>query len=566
MKRSKYHLISLLVAVLILTPLLGACSQTAEPTSKPADPTSAPVEETAETTAETAAETVAEETSAPTGPQVGGTLVLGLSDEPNTLDANVETLSTAYTILSLIGGTLVGRDANNQIVPYLAESWDISEDGLTWDFYLRQDVKFHDGTPLTAEDFAWTYMRAKDPEQTSGVTGRFLAAVDNAEAIDEYTLRLTLNAPLYPHLTNLSLIGWLQPLSREAVEAGGESYGRNPIGVGPYKFKEWRVGERIVLERNPDFTWGPDFTHGGPPFIETIEFRIIPDDATRTAGLETGEIDWIKSLAPKDLERIEAMGQFQFLEVRYPGANPLVYLNNSKPPFDDILVRQAFNYAVNREVIVNTVSAGHGDIQHGPVGPGVVGYWPGIEEMGYPYDPEQAIALLEQAGYTMNADGMMEKDGEPFKITLKTMASEMHIKTSEILQQQFKAIGVDVELQQEEIGILVQDLKAADYEAATMRVSSPDIDLLYLLFHSSLYGHPKVSDPEFDILLEATRTTMDPVERQLRANEAQQYVVEHALMLPLYAVIEISPLSLRVKDAAFSPFGEFLLFDAYIEE
>jgi peptide/nickel transport system substrate-binding protein len=504
----------------------------------------------------------------PEMPQVGGTFVMALTSV-GTLDAQYTSQGDEMVITNLLGSTLVAKDVEGNYVPYLATSWTTSDDGLIWDFTLRDDVKFHDGTPLTAQDYAWTFQRMLDPENTSPQRGRAVA-IASAEAVDDYTLRLTLNAPYPVLLEQLSNTGVFQPLLQSAVEASGEDYGRNPVGVGPYKFVEWQTGERVVIERNPDFDWGPPFVENrGPFYIQTMEFRLIGEPATVLAGLEAGELDYA-SVLPTDLQRIEDTGAFQIIETVDQGMYPALHMQVQKPPFDDILVRQAFNYAIDKDVLIKVVAEGQAVPQYGPLSPNMKDYWPGVEYVGYGYELDQAKALMEEAGYTYNGEGMLEKDGEPLKVVLK--AYPQFTKLAEVLQEQYKALGVDIEIELVEPGILFGQVLAGEHELAVFGYTASESDILYRWFHSSRSNALNLawaSDPELDRLLDLTRNTVDPDKRLEWVNEVQKYIVEQAYVVPLYAPKSFWALSNRVKGATQAPLELLLLKaflnDAYIE-
>jgi peptide/nickel transport system substrate-binding protein len=501
-------------------------------------------------------------------PTVGGALVYPLQTEPDSLDVH-KASGFSFAVLQYIGASLITIDpATQEFVPYLAESWTVSPDGLTLEFKLRQDVKFHDGSPLTAEDYAWTISRALDPATAAVTAATILRGVASAEAVDDYTLRIHMAYPNFPILFNMSNPIYTQPLSKAYFERVGEQeFGRNPVGVGPFKFKEWIRGEKIVLERNPDFSWGPAYTHGGPAYIETIELLVIPEYATIMAGLEAREIThaWIQT---NDVKRIKEGDQFEVFERLVQGISPMIVLNNGKPPFDDVRVRQAFSLAVDRRVLIDVVLQGGGQIQYGPISPSVRGYWPGVEYIGYGYDLEQAKALMAEAGYTAGADGILEKDGEPLRLTLKApAAAPEHVKVATILQEQYKALGVEVTLQQEEGGVMGAEMLAGDFNFAVYGVGWADSSLLFALFHSSMIGGMNssfVNDPQLDALLAQMLFTADPKVNASAGNDAQRYIVEQALVIPLYTSVRYLAVDSAVQGVL--PIDTFIveLFDAYI--
>jgi len=501
-------------------------------------------------------------------PAVGGKLVYALPAEPDTLDVHKSSGLVMENVMQYVGASLVAKDPlTGDLVPYLAESWTVAEDGLTYELILRKDVKFHDGTPLTAHEYAWTFQRALDPTTKSPVAGTMLTGVVSAEAVDDYTLRLKLAWPNYPLLESLLQI-FLQPLNPTYVEQMGDAYGRHPMSVGPYVFKEWQTGEKIVLERNPDFNWGPEYTHGGAPLVETIEFRIIPEYATTFAGLESGEIDFYVGVLAKDVDRLESTGRFQILGSLLLGVNPMVNLNVSKPPFDDVRVRQAFNLAVDRDALIQVIMLGRAIPQYGPVSSSMPGYWPGVEYIGYGYDLDKAKALMEEAGYTYNDDGMLEVDGQPLALVLK--AYPRVSKVAEILQEQFKALGVEIQIEQQESSILGADYDSGNYTLGLAGWTHPDISVLYAMFHSSMIGVMNsgfVNDPEVDQFLVDMLFTADHKVHQEAAIALQRRVVEQAYIIPLYTPTIIAALNNKVQGAVFPPIPGYLLelYDAYIE-
>jgi peptide/nickel transport system substrate-binding protein len=497
------------------------------------------------------------------GPVPGGKFIYAMSFEPDSLDPHKS--GDAFIVCQFIGASLVARHPDTgEYVPYLAESWTKSPDGLTYEFKLRKDVKFHDGTPLTAQDYAYTFMRAIDPATKSPTAGQTLVGLKSAEAVDDYTLRLNMAMPNSVLMDSLSNTCYLQPLPKAAVEKMGDDFGRNPVGAGPFKFKEWATGEKIVLERNPDFNWGPAFTHGGAPYIETVEFRIIPEYATRVAALESGDVD-LADVETKDVKRIEDLGKYRVYKSISPGSGIHVEMNSTRPPFDDLRVRQALNYAVDRNAIVQAVSNGLGVPLYGPLTPSTLGYWPGAQYVGYQYDPAKAKALLTEAGYKPNASGIMEKDGKPLAFTLLTYGTQG--KTGEILQQQFKDIGVQVTLQNVEYGVLFQTLAGGDFDLAIDVLGWPNAGVLFVMFHSStigLYNRSRVTslDPAIGAMVVAT--TQEGFEKT--TGDLQRTVVENAYMIPLYGPADTTVINNRVQGPLPVPVARWLyLYDAYLE-
>lgn len=484
-------------------------------------------------------------------PMMGGTLRIALPADITSLDLHKTSRGDdALVVGQWFNATLITQNSDGEFIPYLAESWEFSEDGLTWTFHLRDDVTFHNGDALTAHDFVWTYERALDPDLASPGTGRRLNGM-TFEAPDDYTL--VFNFPT-PTISLLQFVTWgyMAPMSQRAVEEGGAEYELNPVGTGPYKVVDVRPGEGLTLERWDGYNWGPAFFDGantGPYNFDAIEFSILPEEATRVAALEAGDIDFVNGVSnPLDVPILEAAGvevqQVPFGQVR------LVYMQNHVPPFDDVRVRQALNYAVNREEITQIVTDGADQISRGPISPGMVGYDAATEEeCGYHFDLDRAKELMQEAGYSYGDDGMLlTPDGEPFDLTLTAETVDSGTAYAEVLQSMWRELGVAIELEIVEPSILYPRLTERDYEAGYGRRGGwTSYDYLYAIYHSStgrdLPGSMRsaVDDPITDALLEKNRgMAIDNPELQGSINE-------------LYCHIAAQSYSVWISDGVFRP-------------
>ena len=470
---------------------------------------------------------------------MGGTLRIALPSDVTSLDLHKTSRGDdALVVGQWFNATLVTQNADGEYIPYLAESWEFSDDGLMWTFHLRDDVMFHNGDPVTAHDFVWTYERALDPDLASPGTGRRLSGM-TFEAPDDYTLVFNFPAPA---ISLLQFVNWgyMAPMSQRAVEELGAEYELNPVGTGPYKVVEVRPGEGVAMERWDDYNWGPEFFDGantGPYNFDRIEFSILPEEATRIAALESGDIDYVNGISnPLDVAILEAAGvtvqQAPFGQVR------MIYIQNHVPPFDDALVRQALNYAVNREEITQIVTDGADQISRGPISPGMLGYDPAIEEQcGYHFDLDRAKELMQEAGYTYGDDGMLiTPDGEPFSLTLIGEPVDSGTAYMEVLQSMWRELGLDITLESTEPSILYPRLTERDYQMGYGRRGGwTSYDYLYAIYHSStgrdLPGSMRsaVNDPTTDAFLEKNRAlAMDNPDLQGSINELYCHIAEQA--------------------------------------
>jgi peptide/nickel transport system substrate-binding protein len=533
-----------LVSMLLVLIILSACEPSDEPT-----PTDAPPPEP------TATYTPEQE------PAVGGRLVIAWGGEPDSGDIHEAGFHISQTFQQFIGSTLVTRDRNtNELIPYLAEGWTVSEDGLTLDFFLRDDVKFHhEGTPpLTAHEYAWTLDRAKEYL----IPAAMLSAVDGVEAVDDYTLRFHLNAPGFTLIDNLTR-PYFVPYNQKYTEEKGAAYGASPTGVGPFRLTEWIKGERIILERNPDFLWGPAYTQRRPPYIKTIEIRIMHDQLEMIACLETGECD----LAWLNLRGEESPPQgLRLVEIPSVGTGEMIFLNNSKPPFDDPLVRQAFSLAVDRDALVKIELDGNGAPSHGPLTPAVYGYWPGVEKIGYSFDLERAKTLMAEAGwFDEDGDGILEKDGEPLSLTILTFPDPSPIQTSKLLQEMYERLGVRIEVSDK----LGPQPYTGDFTMIVSSFGHHNADILFGLYHTSTIGSTnfcRISDPVLDEILDRIHYAPDEKSFFEASAEAQQVIVEQAPAVYLFRAHTQVAVNDRVRELTISPDnGRVEFFDTYLE-
>ncbi len=341
-------------------------------------------------------------------PAYGDIMVEGSIGDASNLIPLLASDSTSHEIAGMVFNGLIKYDKDVNIVGDLAESWEISGDGLVITFHLRKGVRWHDGRPFTAADVLYTYQVTVDPKTPTAYAGDFLK-VKKAEVLDDYTFRVTYDKPFAPALMSWS-VGILPKHLLAGKEITTSPLGRHPIGTGPYRFKEWVTGQKIVLVSNPDY-------FEGRPYIDGYILRIIPDTATMFLELRANGIDRM-GLTPLQFTRQtennlfrENFNKFRYLSFAYT----YIGYNLKNPLFADKRVRQAIAHAVNREEIIDGVLLGLGKPATGPYKPGTWAYNPNVRQ--YPYDPAKAKALLAEAGWKdANGDGILEKDGTALRI------------------------------------------------------------------------------------------------------------------------------------------------------
>jgi peptide/nickel transport system substrate-binding protein len=498
--------------------------------------------------------------------KVGGTWTIAIGQEPDTLDPQKTGAAVAATIFTLVGEPLLAKDFQSRVVPGLAESWTISPDGLQWTFRLKAGAVFHDGTPVTAQAVKGSIERALAPETKSPVAKAQLGPVAAVDAVDARTLRITLKEPFAPFMANLT-DSRLSPVSVKAAEAAGAGFGRAPVSDGPYTVKEWVSGHHITLVRNSGYTWGPSYMHKGPAYVEQVTYRIIPDSATQVAAFESGEVSEL-GIPPHDVTRLVNSKKYQIFHFLRKGVGLFLEFNTTREPFNDLRVRRAMNYAINKDVLVKVALEGQGEAAYGPLPPSIWGYWPGIVDYAPHYDPGKAKQLFAEAGYAPGPDGILSKGGRPLSFTLFTTPIDTWTRSAQLMQAGLRAFGVKVEIQTYEFGTLLEKLKKGDHPAEFMGYTYNEPDIFFVWFDSANIGtglnFSHYADKKLDAMIEQARRTMDTAKRAALYADLQRYVVDTALWVPLWTNINYIALQPSIKDAKIHPDGYVFYGDAYL--
>lgn len=523
----------ILLVFAVFTALLAACGEGGGPATpvRPVDPASVPA-----------------------NPEYGGSIVEAMLGEPDNLISMLSTTSASHAVASQIYVGLLKYDKNIEIVPFAAKSYEVLDGGRLIRFTLREDIRWFDGRPLTAEDVEFTYRLMIDPKTPTAYAENF-KAVKAFRLTGPYSFEVEYDRPFAK-----ALITWaMDILPKHALE--GENlldtkYSRQPLGAGPYKLREWIPGSRIVLEANPDY-------FEGRPYIDRVVYRMIPDLSTQFLELKAGNLDTMDLTPLQYLYQTSGPGwdgsfrKFEYLAFGYT----FLGFNMNHPFFGDVLVRRAIDHAIDRRELVKGVLYGLGEMANGPYKPGTWQYNEEVEPREY--DPERARALLAEAGWAdTDGDGLLDRDGVPFAFSIITnQGNTQRIKAGVIIQQRLRDVGIKVELRTVEWAAFIKEfVDKGRFDAVILSwniLQDPDI---YSVWHSSQavergLNFTRYVNPELDDLLERGRRLVDPALRKPIYDEVQRILHDDAPYCFLYVPKSLPIVQARVQNIQAAPAG-----------
>ncbi|MDK9718121.1 MAG: peptide-binding protein [Trichlorobacter sp.] len=491
--------------------------------------------------------------SATASPAYGDTLVEGTIGEASTLIPILASDSASHSVAGLVYNGLIKYDKDLKIVGDLAESYQVSPDGLTITFKLRRNVSWHDGKPFTSRDVLYTYRVIIDPKTPTAYSEDFkqVAAVTTPDAS---TVVVRYAKPYAPALASWG-VAILPAHLLEGQDITKSPLARKPVGTGPFRFQEWVSGQKVVLEANKNY-------FEGRPFLYRYVFRLIPDTSTMYMELKAGGVDQM-GLTPVQFARQTDTPRFKadFNKYRYP-SNGYLYLgyNLRHPLFKDVRVRRAMTAAINKDELIQGVLFGMGQKANGPMIPGRWAHNPNVKDI--PYDPVYARKLLSEAGWKVGADGFLQKDGKPLRFTILTnQGNQQRLMTAQIIQQRLKQVGVDVRIRIVEWAAFLKEfIDKGNFEVVLLAwMTSQDPDM-YDIWHSSKTKPGELNfigynNPEVDRLLEEGRSTFDIEKRKKAYFRIQDILAEEQPYTFLYVPDALPVVSSRIRGIEPAPAG-----------
>lgn len=442
------------------------------------------------------------------------TLTWAQGADVTSLDPHQGKETPAVQVNTQIFDTLVTVDPEtNEVVPQIAESWEQTDD-QTYVFKIREGIKFHDGSDLTAEDVKFSLDRARNSAAVSYIVN----FIEEVTVDDDHTVTVKTTAPYAPTLRNLA-IPFAAIVPKAVVEADENAFIQNPVGSGPYKFVEWNHGDHVTLKAFDDY-------YAGKPETENLIMKVIPETSQRTIALETGEVDLAYDLAVNDIPKVNSDDKLTVYEI--PSLTCwYVSMNMNQKPFDNPKVREAMSMAIDRQTIIDTINAGSGQTADAIIAPAVFGYYStGVKE----YNPTKAKELLAEAGYPNG-----------FSTTLWVNDNQSRIEMCQAMQAMLLEVGVQCNLEVLEFGSFISRTTAGDHDLAYFgwTTSSGDADYSYYsLEHSTQQGaagnRSFLADPDVDKLIEEARSNTNEEERKELYKELAIKLDEINNNIPVY--------------------------------
>jgi peptide/nickel transport system substrate-binding protein len=497
----------------------------------------------------------------------GGRFVVADASSNNSLDPFVTPWHSwpQYALFP----TLFMRDENLDYVGFLAETWEVSEDGTEMTITLIDFATFTDGTPVNAEALKWNLEKYANPDTGAAQGADLIGLLEEVEIVDEYTFIMHLASAYAPLFYTLSGLEIVSPTAYE--ELGKDAFGLNPVGAGPFILKEFVADNYVLFEKNPDFTWAPPelYAHPGPVYLDELQVLFIGEEQTILSALETGEITYA-GVPTQNLADVEAnpditVHKSHATEIRYIG------FNTSKAPWDNADLRRAFAYATNKEEF-NTLAWDDLALPiYQPLPPTIWGHNPELDATSYQYEPETAMAMLDELGYVdVDGDGMREDpEGNPWAVRLSTVSADDYRRQAEVIDAQWRELGIPVEIELLEFTALVELTTTGTHDLFLFQYGYQDPSILTYFFDPDRKGGSNrawFSTDELTALLIKADTDLNQETRYQTITELQQYIIDASPWIFLVDPPFLAGVRAELKDWKINPNLDFLYWNAYFEQ
>ena len=501
-------------------------------------------------------------------PTPGGTLRFALGASPSGVDPQQVGSNVSIYIARQLADSLTDQDPESgEIVPWLAQSWDVSDDLTQFTFHLRDDVTFSDGTPLTATTVKANLDALVGPLGASApLAASYLAGYTETRVDDEHTATVVFGAPNAQFLQATSTVS-LAILSDATTTADpAKRLQGEVVGSGPFVLESYTQDQGAVITRRDGYAWPSQVsTNEGESYLDSVEFTVVPESGVRAGGLSSDQFDAIGDVLPQDVPQIQAVDG-QVLTRTNPGVVFVLQPNVTSPALVDRDVRQAINRAIDRQQLVDTVLSDAFKPATSVLASTTPGYVDLSDELTT--DTAAAAAQLDAAGWTAGADGIREKGG----VTLSFDAVYAPLFTGsqavlELVQQQLRAVGVDLQLRQVTPADQQALLTSGDYDSYYYNVTRADADILRPQFSSTVRNiNQRAADTVIDPLLDEQLATADPAKRADLVAQAQKAILEEGYAIPLFELAQSIGVAADVHGVEFDASSRLLFHDAWVEQ
>lgn len=475
--------------------------------------------------------------------QTGGTLTVGISSTPDTLDPGATGLALTLLISMAVFDPLVWwlptADGKGQFVPGLASSYKVSSDASVYTFTLRKDVVFHDGTKFDASAVKATYDHVVDPATKSKSGLGALGPYKQTKIIDDHTVEISFTEPNagFLHQQAAGNFGIASPAALKKY--GPTGFGNNPVGSGPFKFDSYATGDRLTLVKNPDYAWGPAVLGTGPAKLDSLVFRIVADDSGRYNALQSGQLQIAMNLPPNSIAAAQKSQKFTQLTIPSIGTPIGMPINVTKTPTDDPLVRRAIMYAVDQEKLVSSVQFGVNTAAHNVLTPITPGYSKAASAT-YAYDPVKAGQLLDQAGWVMGPDKVRTKNGEKLELKIILYSGGGLELPTQFVVSQLSAVGFTASTTVQPFTTAQVSFNSGEHNLASFGYYGADPYLLNIWVNSdaikSGFNWSHYANPTVDKMIAKANATADDAARDALYEQVGQTLMTDAIYLPLWDV------------------------------
>jgi peptide/nickel transport system substrate-binding protein len=500
-------------------------------------------------------------------PKPGGKILFAARQDIDTLDPHITNRAATRKILIQFMETLtVVNPQDGKISPGLAESWDISRDGKTYTFKLRKNVKFHDGTPVDAAAVKFTFDRIQEPLGAAGVARAFLGPYEGSEVVDPHTVRVKFKQPYAPFL-RMAGLSPLGPISPAAVKKMGQEFSRLPVGAGPFMVKEWVTKDHVTLVRNSSYNWAPSTAkHQGPAYVDEIVWRFVPEATTRTAILQTGEVNIAEDLSYVDVAGFERNPDVRILRGIPAGTPWTIFPNVQRPPTNDPAVRRALHHAISKDGIVRVVFHGQSRPAWSLLQPTTPGSAPLAKEL-FPYDPARARKILDEAGWKPGPDGIRVREGKRLELLWIFGTNNGYEEMAPLIQAMAREVGMDIQLREQPRAQMYEANRKGEHSIGELNWWFPDPSILTTNFHTNRlasFNPARLSDPEVDKLLDQASAMIEEGARMEGYRRIQRVLLEMGAGIPLVDQVTVVGVRKEVRDYGFNVVTFPVLYDVHL--